>query len=134
MCLFEFEMPQEPEEAKLDAGRPLAERMRAERLEQIRETVRACNAVIKAEAEAHGATLVDIHALFNELAEKGLVVNGKKLTTDFLGGLFSLDGIHPTNTGYAVVANKFIRTMNRSLGTGIPPVSVEQVFKSDPLQ
>ena len=50
-----------------------------------------------------------------------------------MGGLFSLDGIHPTNTGYAIIANEFIKAMNRSLAAGIPPVSVEQVSKTDPL-
>src|ERR1035437_1877130 len=58
---------------------------------------------------------------------------GQRLTTGFMGGLFSLDGIHPTNTGYAIIANEFIKTMNRSLLAGIPPVSVEQVNKTDPL-
>jgi hypothetical protein len=27
-------------------------------------------------------------------------------------GLLSLDGIHPTNTGYAIIANETMRTMN----------------------
>jgi hypothetical protein len=47
--------------------------------------------------------------------------------------LFSLDGVHPTNTGYAIIANEFIKTMNRSLRTNIPYVSVAQVSQTDPL-
>jgi hypothetical protein len=77
--------------------------------------------------------LVDIYALFNDLARRGVVVQGQKLTTGFMGGLFSLDGVHPTNTGYAIIANEFIKTMNRSLAAGVPPVSIEQVSKADPL-
>jgi hypothetical protein len=61
------------------------------------------------------------------------VVGGQKLTTDFMGGLFSLDGVHPTNTGYAIIANEFIKTMNGSLRADIPYVSVEQVSETDPL-
>ena len=81
----------------------------------------------------NGATLVDIWTLVSNLAANGVEVNGQKLTTSFGGGLFSLDGVHPTNTGNAIIANEFIKTMNRSLQTGIPPVSVQQVAKTDPL-
>ncbi|HXB68761.1 MAG TPA: SGNH/GDSL hydrolase family protein [Candidatus Acidoferrales bacterium] len=107
--------------------------IRAARLSQIRAAVLAYNAVIAKEAADNGATLVDIHSLVNDLAAHGAEVDGRKLTTSFMGGLFSLDGVHPTNTGNAIIANEFIKTMNRSLGTDIPPVSVEEVSKTDPL-
>jgi lysophospholipase L1-like esterase len=107
--------------------------IRAATLADIRAHVIAYNAAIAAEAKATGATLVDIYSLINDLAANGVVVGGQKLTTDFMGGLFSLDGVHPTNTGYAIIANEFIKTMNRSLRAGIPPVSIEQVSKTDPL-
>ena len=93
----------------------------------------AYNAVIAHEAAAKGATLVDIYSLINYLAAHGARVGGRTLTTDFMGGLFSLDGVHPTNTGYAIIANEFIKTMNRSLRAHIPYVDVEQVSKTDPL-
>jgi hypothetical protein len=60
-------------------------------------------------------------------------VGGRHLTTGFLGGLFSLDGIHPTNTGYAILANDVISTMNSQMGTIIPLVSVATVAAADPL-
>jgi hypothetical protein len=107
--------------------------IRAARLAEIRAAVIAYNSAIAAEAADNGATLVDIYSLINDLAANGVVVGGQKLTTDFMGGLFSLDGVHPTNTGYAIIANEFIKTMNRSLRAAIPPVSIEQVSKTDPL-
>jgi hypothetical protein len=55
------------------------------------------------------------------------------LTNAFLGGLFSLDGVHPTNTGYAVIANKFITTLNQTRGTSIPLVNINEVASTDPL-
>jgi hypothetical protein len=55
------------------------------------------------------------------------------LTTDFLGGLFSLDGLHPTNTGYAIMANQFIQTMNTALKTTVPLANVPAVAATDPL-
>jgi len=107
--------------------------IRAATLLAIRADVVAYNAEIANEAAATGATLVDIYSLVNALAANGEEVGGQRLTTAFMGGLFSLDGIHPTDTGYAIIANEFIKTMNRSFAAGVPPVSIEQVSKTDPL-
>jgi len=107
--------------------------IRIAKLLEIRATVRAYNAAIAAEAAATGATLVDVYGLLNDLATQGIVVRGNRLTTEFMGGIFSLDGIHPTNTGYAIVANEYIKQMNRTLRAGIPPVSISQVAADDPL-
>jgi lysophospholipase L1-like esterase len=107
--------------------------IRASTLATIRADVTAYNATIAAEAKATGATLVDIWSLVNSLAANGVEVGGQRLTTNFGGGLFSLDGVHPTNTGYAIIANEFIKTMNQTIQAGIPPISVEQVSKTDPL-
>ncbi len=41
--------------------------------------------------------------------------------------LFSLDGIHPNNKGYGVVANGFIDAINAVNGTSIPQVDVSQL-------
>lgn len=91
------------------------------------------NAIIAQQAAAHGAVLVDIHSLTNTFRDRGYVVGGQRLTTDFLGGLFSLDGVHPTNTGYAVIANEFIKALNRQAAAGIQPVNVRNVQRNDPL-
>ena len=99
----------------------------------IHEYVVAYNQIIADEAAAHGFPVVDINGLLSEIKRKGAVVGGQRLTADYLGGIFSLDGIHPTNTGYAVVANEFIKTLNREFAAGIPPVAIVNVAKDDPL-
>jgi hypothetical protein len=99
----------------------------------IRATIDSYNAFIALQAQAHGAALVDIHALTARLHEQGIVSHGQRLTTDFLGGLFSLDGFHPTNTGYGLFANEFIRALNTNFAAGIPPVVLEQISQNDPL-
>jgi len=104
----------------------------ADEVADIRAATDAFNAVIAAEAESHGAALVDIHALMNRIDAGGVVVRGQRLTSAFGGGVFSLDGIHPTNTAQAIVANAFIRALNRK-GAGIPPVNVGRVMAADPL-
>jgi lysophospholipase L1-like esterase len=99
----------------------------------VRTQVNAYNQVIAQQAQSVKATQVDINALFTKIATSGATINGYTGTTGFLGGIFSLDGIHPTNTGYAIVANTFIDAMNTGLGTKIPDVSLGPVAAADPL-
>ena len=99
----------------------------------IREATDAYNAVIASHAAARGAVLVDIHGLLERARGRGIVTGGQRLTTAFLGGLFSLDGIHPTDTGYAVIANAFIHALDAQAGAGIPPLPVRDVQRADPL-
>ena len=99
----------------------------------VQNQVKAFNQVIATAATAAGATLVDINAVFAKLTVSGLPINGYTGTASFLGGFFSLDGIHPTNTGYAVVANTFIDAMNAAIKTTIPDVPLGPVAAADPL-
>jgi lysophospholipase L1-like esterase len=99
----------------------------------VRAQVTAFNEVIATNAKAAGATLIDINTLFAQTTANGIVENGIPGTTAFLGGVFSLDGIHPTNTGYAVVANAFIDTINSSLGKTYEDVDVAAIAAVDPL-
>lgn len=90
----------------------------------IRAAVDGYNGAIAAEAARYDGVVVDIHTRFNEIAANGFKVDGTVLTTAFLGGMFSLDGIHPTSAGYQIIANDFLATMNAKLGTSMPPVKV----------
>jgi len=100
---------------------------------EVRSTVNSYNQVITQQAQSVGATLVDINALITKVASQGVTISGYTGTTAFLGGIFSLDGIHPTNTGYALVANAFIDAMNTGIGTKIPDVNLASVAATDPL-
>ena len=100
--------------------------------EVIRSYVATFNRMIHSEVVLKNATLVDFHAVAENL-KNGYAAGGRCLTFDFLGGLITLDGIHPTNTLHAIIANEFIRTMNDNLKTDIPLVSVEGVAEADPL-
>src|SRR5262249_13169118 len=94
--------------------------------------VNAYNMTIERVARQTGAVVVDIHGMFDRLQD-GVVRGARLLTSAFLGGLFSLDGVHPTNTGSVIMANEIIKTMNTKLHAGIPPVSLNQVASDDPL-
>jgi phospholipase/lecithinase/hemolysin len=99
----------------------------------IRQLVIAMNATIVSEAAAAHAVVVDAFGLFDSLHANGYAVGGQTLTTNFLGGLFSLDGLHPSNTGYAVLANQFLSTINTAFRTHIPLANVAQIAACDPL-
>jgi len=107
--------------------------LNASEIAQVRATVDQYNAVIAQQVSSAGGALVDIHAAFQSLAENGITINNYPASTAFLGGLFGLDGIHPTNTGYALIANQFIQAINTSLKTSIAPVDVSSIASTDPL-
>ena len=42
------------------------------------------------------------------------------------GNLFSLDGVHLTPRGYAIVANEIIRNINAAYGSRVPTVDITE--------
>jgi lysophospholipase L1-like esterase len=99
----------------------------------IQSTVTQYNNVIAQQVSAVGGVLVDIHTFIGNLAQNGITINNYQATVTFLGGLFGLDGIHPTDTGYALIANEFIDTMNTSLKTTFPDLNISAIAAADPL-
>jgi lysophospholipase L1-like esterase len=99
----------------------------------IQSTVTAYNQAIAQQAAAVNATLVDMHAGLLNLAQNGTTINGTPVTFQYLGGVFSLDGVHPSNTGYALVANMILQSLNSSLKTSFPLVDVGAIAAVDPL-
>jgi hypothetical protein len=90
-----------------------------------RAAVEAYNVAIAATGALHDLAVVDIHRIVSEIDENGLVVGGDTLTTEYLvGGLFSLDGVHPTCKGQGVVANALIDAIEERYGLALPPVSI----------
>lgn len=100
---------------------------------KLKAYVLAYNTAIYVIAAKNHLPVVDVYSLVNKLAAKGYKAGIQELTTQQGGGLFSLDGVHPTNTGYALVANEFIKTINTAYGTDIQPVDVVSIANVDPL-
>jgi len=99
---------------------------------QVQSQIAAYNAVIAQQVASANGILVDLNSTFTSL-KSGVTINGYTATTGFLGGIFSLDGIHPTNTGYAIIANKFIDAINSRLTNAIPDVDLSTIAAADPL-
>jgi lysophospholipase L1-like esterase len=90
----------------------------------LRERVGQYNQAIADTCQAAGIPVLDVHAFFADVAANGRTVGGITLTGAFLsGGLFGYDGIHPTDLGYALLANEWIRFIN-SRGGQIPEVNL----------
>ncbi len=99
----------------------------------VRERTLQFNQVIAQQVSAAGGTLIDLYSYFNSL-KNGLPVDGTILTLDYLGGFYSLDGLHPTSTGYALIANEYISALNAAgLGVSIATIDVSAVAAQDPL-
>ena len=85
----------------------------------------AFNATIENVAQVNGLAYVDANALLNQVADGGIVFDGGMVTSEFAtGGAFSLDGIHLTPRGYAIVANRIIEAVNSTYNSTVPMVNV----------
>ncbi|HTU69156.1 MAG TPA: hypothetical protein VMF11_02455 [Candidatus Baltobacteraceae bacterium] len=81
--------------------------------------------------------LVPINALFTQASQAGYTVGGfpAPLSPQFGGGLVSWDGLHPSNLGYAIIANQFISTADTAFGMTIPqlsPLQLAGIASTDP--
>lgn len=86
------------------------------------------NQAIDATTTATGAALAPITANFRALAANGVTLApGVTLTMQFGGGLLSYDGLHPSNVGYALIANVFIGALDAKYNLGIAPLSNAQI-------
>lgn len=93
-----------------------------------KQAVTDFNSTIASVAAAKGAVLVDIYSFFNKVKAQGFQIQGETYTTAYVsGGLFSLDGVHPSSRGYGIVANEFIKVMNSGFGMSIPFVDISQI-------
>ncbi|MBN2368940.1 MAG: hypothetical protein JXO72_00465 [Vicinamibacteria bacterium] len=90
----------------------------------IRERIAENNRAIAQACDAESVPLVDLHAFSREISTTGRVVGGVQMTNAFLtGGVYSYDGIHPTELGYALIANEWIRALN-ARGASLPLVDL----------
>lgn len=92
--------------------------------EKVLTATAAYNATIKSLATVKGLAFVDMNKKMIELSsQSGLSWDGVKYTTTFItGGTFSLDGVHLSGRGYAVVANEFIKAINSKYKSTLPQV------------
>ena len=94
-------------------------------------TIRQCtdtfNNIIRTEAAAVGMPVLDTNQLFADIIASPPTFAGVTLQRRFNGGLFSLDGVHASNTGYALVAREALNQFNLAFDLGLPPITDAQI-------
>ncbi|MGM0589884.1 MAG: SGNH/GDSL hydrolase family protein [Bacteroidota bacterium] len=113
-----------PNQYVLDAGE----------LTQASTLVAQYNGHISQIANANGFTLIDINQFFNEVIAQGYyeTEHGEQFRP-VPGELFSLDAVHPSNKGQAIIANQTIEKLNEVYGSNIPTVDVRTIPRGIPV-
>ena len=92
---------------------------------EVKTATDAYNATIQSIASAKGLAFVDANALMTQVANGGITANNFTVTSNYVtGGGFSLDGVHPSPRGYALISNEFIKAINATYGSNFKGVSL----------
>jgi hypothetical protein len=101
---------------------------------EVSRRVRELNADIIALAlEEPGTSVYDLHGLFRRLKDEGIAVGQGRLTAEYLGGFYSLNGYYPGATGHAIIANELLHFLNLSYGADFPQIDVQATSLTDPV-
>ncbi len=105
--------------------------------QEIATATTAFNAVIDAAVQQEGLAFVDANGFLNEVSEGGIQYDEFLIQGNLVfGGLFSLDGVHPTARGYSFLANAASEAINTTYGSTLPMVKAADypTFYSPSLQ
>jgi len=90
----------------------------SDELKSIKDATDAYNTVIESVASSKGLALVDFKGVLETASTTGYSSGRYTLTTNLVtGGLVSLDGIHLTSRGYAVMANEIMKAIDVTYGS-----------------
>ena len=91
-------------------------------VDDINDAITAYNVKLRATADAFGLAFVDVNAFINSV-RTGIDYDGQTIRAKFVeGGAYSLDGVHLTPLGNALLANEFIKAINAKYGSTIPRI------------
>ena len=85
---------------------------------EVKTATDAFNTAIATAANAKGLALFDSNSLMQQVYNGGVRFGNYHMTAAFVtGGAFSLDGVHPSARGYALIANKMLEAINAKYGS-----------------
>jgi len=89
------------------------------------------NIEIEILSERYNFPVVDLHGLFKKIREgKFITDDGVQVEFKYPGGNFySNDGFYPTAFGQAIIANEFIKALNKHYGMKIPLIKTREYLK-----
>ncbi len=94
-------------------------------IDETKTATDAYNISIKAIADAKGLAFVDTKVIMDQLSSTGVVSNSFTITSAYVtGGAFSLDGVHPSPRGYALIANAFSAAINTKYSSTLKKVDL----------
>lgn len=102
-------------------AKPLANKyvLNTAELSLIRSRIINFNSKLKEVALSKDLAFVDVYNFFQTI-NQGIKFNGANFSVEFIyGGAFSLDGIHLTGKGNALLANEFIKAINKQYGSSL---------------
>lgn len=94
-----------------------------EELGHITTATTTFNTILRNAAQAHDLAFADMNDYMNRISPAVITYGVANTPTFATGNIFSLDGIHLTPRGNALVANEFIRVINTKYGSSIPEVN-----------
>jgi hypothetical protein len=97
---------------------------------KISHRVRQINAELTDLVSTYG-TLYDLAGLFHKIATEGYMAGTRRLTAEFLGGFYLLNGYYPGATGQAIIANEILAVLNRTYGSNFAMIDVSVVMAGD---
>jgi hypothetical protein len=104
-----------------------------EACEQISSRIAELNDALLSVARDHGARVYDLCAFVRRLKSEGINTGARRLTAEYLGGFYSLNGYYPGATGHALIANELLRYLDSNYNSDFPQVNVDAVSQTDPV-
>lgn len=101
--------------------------LRASVVAAVQSAVRSMNSAITDAATANGFKVYDLNGLLKQIRTQGVRAGSRQLGANYLGGFYSRDGLFPTLTGQAVIANRLLDFLNANYRTNYPNVAYDTV-------
>lgn len=94
----------------------------ADEINDIEDAINNYNTILQNIANSKGLAFVDANSFFSKI-KTGFMYNGVSVNAAFVsGGAYSLDGLNLTPRGNALLANEFIKAINRTYKSSIPEI------------
>lgn len=101
----------------------------------VQRRVNQFNDIIATEAARMNMPVVNINSQLEAVTRGTVQVADHTFSLHYMRGIYSLDGVHPSNIGYALIANHVLRTINQFFKTTIPLIpdqQLTQILYDDP--
>jgi len=99
---------------------PLADQwvLTSNEVDEVTTATNSYNATIASAAAQNGVPMIDANALMQQVFDVGIPFDEFDMNSSLVfGGLFSLDGVHPTARGYAFFANEVLKAIDEAYGS-----------------